>query len=98
MEQPTSTMGNPIQIHTLQIAKQQEGTPMTRIQAVKTKTKEQVKQQLQCHSHKGQKEIALQVLKEVPKDLLTPQRRKLLQRWTPVIMGNLSVIKEGPIG
>ena len=91
-------VGAPVQIHTLQI-KRQEGLPTVQIQAVKSKrlAKEQAKKGLQCLNHKEQKEIALELLKGVPQERLTPTLLKLQQNRKPVVMGNLSVMNKGSI-
>jgi len=95
-KRPTPTTGSPAQIHTLQIVKRQEGTPTTRIRAVKTKpaTKKQVKEKLLRHNLKERNEIALDMLKGIPKERLTPTALKLLRSARPVTMGNIVV--QGP--
>jgi len=88
-----------VQIHTLQIPKKQGGSPMAQIRAVKTKplTKEQVKEKWKNHGYKDLKEIALEILKEVPQEQLVPKLRILQQSTKPVVMGNLSVIDDNPM-
>jgi len=77
---------------------QQKGSAPARICMVKTKpiTKEQVWKNLQCHKHKEQKEIALELLKGVWDDQLTPRMQKAQQKPTPVVMEGLSILKDKP--
>jgi len=88
----------PVQIHTLQISRKQEGSSPTRTRALKTKpiTKEQFKKGVSCRDLKEQKEIFLKALEGIPNNQLTPKLWKLRQGTKPVVMGNLSVANNKP--
>ena len=93
-EQPTPTVGTPVQIHTLQIPKKQKetSTMQTPARKVKQLTKEQVMRHLRRHSLKEQRELVLEAFGEEVRSVLTPTLRKL-QNEEPVVDRNLTVNK-----
>jgi len=92
-EAETQGTATPVQIHTLQIAKQPGKLSKGRIRVVKTKpiTKARIIKDVLQHSRQQQKEIALEALKGIPMERLMPVLRKLRLSAKPVVMGNLTV-------
>jgi len=89
------TGGSPVQIHMLQIPKKQK-PPMTPMRALKAKRLASARIKLEHYSLEEQRKIVLKAFGKKEQPARTSTSRKPLPSTKPVVMGNLSVIKESP--